>query len=327
MRLDPERLWYSKHPLSLALLPLSYLFCAIAWLRRRLFAWGWKSSYRAPVPVIIVGNISVGGTGKTPFVIWLAQTLREQGYRPGIISRGYGGQAESWPQPVTADSDPRLVGDEPVLIAQHSGCPMQVGPKRQASIERLLAEHDCDLIISDDGLQHYALQRDIEIVLVDGARGFGNQRCLPAGPLREPVRRLREVDFVVSKNDPQAEIAMRFPLTDLCAVNNPQQRLALSELHGQRVHALAGVGNPESFFQILRAQGLEVIPHRFADHHAYQASDILFADDLPVLMTEKDAIKCRAFAQARHWFLPIQAQLPEGFKDALLARLRQRQTL
>jgi tetraacyldisaccharide 4'-kinase len=311
--------WYGKSFLVLLLLPLAWLFCALAIVRRQAYQWGLLKVHRFAVPVIVVGNISVGGTGKTPLVTWLVNLLKEQGYRPGIVSRGYGGGARHWPQQVRPDSDPQMVGDEAVLLSRRCACPMAVGPDRAAAVSALLAHTDCNIIVSDDGLQHYALGRDVEIAVVDGVRRFGNGHCLPAGPLREPQRRLRTVDLVVANGvaGPR-EYLMKLQAGSAWNLRDPQRRCGLEVWRGKTVHAVAGIGYPQRFFQQLAQQGLEVIEHPFPDHHPFARADILFADDLPVLMTEKDAVKCLAFAAEQHWCLPVDAQLDERAIQLLL---------
>lgn len=318
MRLD--RLWYGRSLLSLLLAPLGLLYGVLMRLRRLAYRVGYLRSTRVAVPVIVIGNVAVGGTGKTPLVIWLAEGLRRAGRRPGIVSRGYGGGARDWPRAVTADSDPREVGDEPVLIARRSGCPVMVDPNRVRAAEALLATRRCDIVIADDGLQHYALARDIEIAVVDAVRRHGNGRCLPAGPLREPLTRLRAVDLVMVNGGARAA-ECNFQLVGDVAVSlgSRQAPRPLADFSGQTVHAVAGIGRPERFFEHLRAHGLLVITHAFPDHHAFGAADILFDDHLPVLMTEKDAVKCRGFAAAVHWYVPVSARVD----DACERRMRQ----
>ncbi|HEB97741.1 MAG TPA: tetraacyldisaccharide 4'-kinase [Sedimenticola thiotaurini] len=320
-----ERQWQGRGPATLALLPLAGLFCTLAWLRRQAYAAGILRRQRLPVPVIVVGNISVGGVGKTPLVIWLVRHLRRQGWNPGVISRGYGGRAGDWPRPVGADSDPAAVGDEPVLIARAAGCPLWVGPDRPEAARRLLAESDVDLLVSDDGLQHYALERDLEIVVIDGGRRLGNRLCLPAGPLREPPGRLRRADLVVV-NGPAApgEAAMELIPTGLVQLADPRARSGLEDFRGRRVHAVAGIGHPQRFFRLLQRQGLEVIAHPFPDHHPYRPSDLAFDDGLPILMTGKDAVKCRPFADARCWSLEVELQPDAVFIERLNQRLQER---
>ncbi|MDM8559388.1 tetraacyldisaccharide 4'-kinase [Candidatus Parabeggiatoa sp. HSG14] len=326
-------LWYSQHPLRFALIPLSKLFCAIVKMRRFAYKHDLLTRNRISVPVIIVGNITVGGTGKTPLVIWLGQFLKKQGFKPGIVSRGYGGNAKKWPQSVLNNSDPRLVGDESVLIAKHSGCPVAVAPQRIEAAQSLLDKTGCNIIISDDGLQHYALHRDIEIVVVDGIRCYGNGHCLPAGPLRESVSRLEYIDFLVVKKFKKQLLQKMGGMTTVQEFQmqnhfKPLRHVIddsivqLSALHNHAVHAVAGIGHPTQFFNHLREQGFKVHCHEFPDHHYYKKFDIQFDDNLPVIMTEKDAVKCRDFAKIQHWYLPIEAHLPQKFCKLLLHKIK-----
>lgn len=320
-RLDEH--WYANSPVSLLLAPLGWLFCAVAALRRRAYRTGLLSVHRMPVPVIVIGNITVGGTGKTPLVAWLARFLIGAGYTPGIVSRGYGGKVGNWPQPVAADSDPALVGDEAVLLARRSGCAVVVGPDRVAAARVLLEHSPCDVILSDDGLQHYRLGRDVEIAVIDGVRGFGNGRCLPAGPLREPPERLREVDLVVVNGTAgEGQYSMRLIEQVPRDVMDAGASRPLADFQGTRVHAVAGIGHPERFFKRLRALGLRIVEHPFPDHHAYSPADLDFGDGEPVLMTEKDAVKCRRFARPHLWYVPVEAQMDESFGARVLALLK-----
>ncbi len=309
--------WYQPSWITWCLLPLAGLFCLLASMRRALYRANLLKRHKLPVPVIIVGNITVGGTGKTPLVIALVELLRKQGWKPGVISRGYGGEAREWPQPVHGDSDARLIGDEPLLIAQRTGAPMRVGPDRVAAAQQLLAESDVDIIVSDDGLQHYRMQRDVEIAVVDGVRGLGNGYCLPAGPLREPRSRLKQVDFIVVNGGGGDGFAMMLEPQPPRSVVDEHCTKTLDDFRGQPVHALAGIGNPRRFFQMLERAGLHITPHPFPDHHRYTATDIDFGDDAPVLMTEKDAVKCRSISDGRHWYIPVAARLPENFGQQL----------
>lgn len=319
-----EELWYGDHPLSLCLAPLGWAFAGVALLRRLAYTTGILPVQQVPVPVIIVGNISVGGTGKTPLIIWLANYLKEMGHRPGIISRGYGGKARKWPQQVRADSNPHLVGDEPVLIARHTGCPVGVSPRRYIAARELLEHKSCDVLLCDDGLQHLALDRDLEIAVVDGDRRFGNGRCLPAGPLREPVGRLRSVDMVVCNGRPgRNEYAVTYEYGDLHSLADPARTLALEALRGRKVHAVAGIGNPARFFSHLRGYDIRLVKHEFPDHHGFSAGDLEFDEKLTVVMTEKDAVKCEAFAGDDAWYLPVKAQPGEAFRHRLVVLLKE----
>ncbi|MDF1529896.1 MAG: tetraacyldisaccharide 4'-kinase [Sedimenticola sp.] len=318
-----DHYWYSVNAVSILLLPLSWLFCLISWLRRLAYNFQLKSSRKLPVPVIVVGNITVGGTGKTPLVIWLTDYLREQGFSPGIISRGYGGKATHWPLEVTADSDPVLVGDEPVMLARRCGCSIWVGPDRPVTADALLNNTSCDILISDDGLQHYAMARDIEIAVIDGARGLGNGFCLPAGPLRERRGRLDTVDLVVANGDSElTDHHMTLAVGELINLAD-QLHLPAEHFSGQRVHGMAGIGNPQRFFNTLRGLGMSVEEHFFPDHYRFCAADITPDDTLPVIITEKDAVKCTHFSQQRHWYLEVSAKLPEGFIQQLDKQIRE----
>ncbi len=317
-----EQTWYSKGWLSNVLWPLSWLYCTVATLRRLSYHLGVLRVTRMPVPVIVVGNLSVGGTGKTPLVTALVGALRAKGYLPGIVSRGYRGKARQWPQQVRADSDPAIVGDEAVLLARRTGCPMAVAPNRVAAARALLKYAHCDVIVTDDGLQHYALGRDMEILVVDGIRRFGNGRCLPAGPLREPKYRAARVDLVVTNGLAAAhEFAMRYEGEELHNLADPGLRQPLSALAGKTVHAVAGIGHPSRFFTTLQKAGLKLKTHPFPDHHEYCASDLEFDDGYPVIMTEKDAVKCRRFEAADRWYLPVDAELPDRFFDTVVQKL------
>lgn len=315
--------WYGRdgRPLTLCLLPWSWLFKSLVTGRRFAYRYKLLRSVRMAAPVIIVGNITVGGTGKTPLVVALVELLKEHGFRPGIISRGYGGQDMSIePQQVTADSNPFMVGDEPVLLAQRAGCPVVIGKKRAAAAQTLLNNTDSNIIISDDGLQHYALARDIEIAVLDGQRRLGNGHLLPAGPLREPAARLKSVDFVIINGDAArpGEYAMYFKMENAVNVVTGEQR-PLAQFALSTSHALAGIGHPARFFESLRCHGLNFTEHSFPDHYNYRESDIDFADNRPVFMTEKDAVKCRRVTTATHyWYVPVHAQLNADFAQLFL---------
>ena len=325
--INVNRHWYQSSYtwLSLLLLPLSWVFRLLVNFRLGLYRFGIKKKYEFNIPVIVVGNITVGGTGKTPFVIWLANCLKEQGYKPGIVSRGYGGKETLIaPQAIAKNSDPAIAGDEAVLLAERSNCPVMVGINRVDAVKTLLASTDCNIVISDDGLQHYKLGRQLEIAMVDGERRFGNQCFLPAGPLREAVGRLKKVDFVVAQQGAmQNEYEMQLFGEQLVSVKNPLQEKALTDLAGTKVHAVAAIGNPKRFFASLKDKGLDVIPHVFPDHYLYEKIDLDFADDLPVVMTEKDAVKCRVFANKKFWFLSVEAKMDSVFRAALLKKIDQ----
>jgi tetraacyldisaccharide 4'-kinase len=326
-----QRQWYRLTPWQLLLFPVSLVFASVAWLRRLAYRRGLVKSFAVPVPVIVVGNINVGGTGKTPLVLWFARFLRERGFHPGIISRGYGGTAHG-PTPVTPTSDPATCGDEPLLLATRSGCPVWVGRKRVAVARALLAAHpECDVLISDDGLQHYQLRRDVEVVVVDAARGFGNGLLLPAGPLREGVKRLAGVDAVVitsaghNKALPIPPGVPRYPMRlvgeTIHGLGDPSRAASVGSLRGLRLHAVAGIGNPERFFAHLRSFGLEPVTHPFPDHHVYRAEDLEFADADAIVMTEKDAVKCRNLNLRHAWVLSVTAELDSGLGTRILEKI------
>ena len=314
-------LWYGGHRfswLAWLLVPLAGLFWLGVALRRLAFRRGWLASDRLTVPVIVVGNLSVGGTGKTPLVLWLVDWLRGRGWQPGVILRGYSGQTRDWPQAVVATSDPRQVGDEAVLLARKAGVPVVAGPDRVAAGRLLLARNPCDILISDDGLQHYRLQRDLEILVIDGSRGFGNGFCLPAGPLREPLTRVREIPLRVCTGGqcPGAE-PMTLQAGDLVNLRAPERTRPLSSLKGQRVTAVAGIGNPGRFFALLRQAGLYVDERSYPDHHPFTAAEAAAWPPGPLIMTEKDAVKCQTFAGDNHWYLPVAAVPSEAFEHQL----------
>lgn len=315
--------WYGGHSLSHFLLPFSWLYCAVVQLRRLAYRRAWLRSQRLSVPVILVGNLTVGGTGKTPLVLQVAKLLRRQGYRPGIVIRGYGGRGTRWPRLVRSDSDPFEVGDEPVLLARHTDCPVVAGPDRVAAAEMLVATGECDMIVGDDGLQHYPLQRDLEILVVDASRGFGNGRCLPAGPLREPKARLHEVDLIVCNGGPCAGgQVMNLASGRLVNLRDRKLRRSLTDLRRQRVTAVAGIGNPDRFFESLRRVGLHLDERPYPDHHPFSREDAESWPPGPVIMTEKDAVKCSGLAQDDFWYLPVESQLESGFERLLLEKLK-----
>ncbi len=316
--------WYSpKHPMRWVLWPLEMLYRLVLVFRREYCRLGIRKIEHLPVPVIVVGNVTVGGTGKTPCVIWLANQLKDRGLRVGCVSRGYGGNAADEPRRVEGDSDPLEVGDEPVLIAAATGCPVMIGVDRVAAGKALLDERRLDALIADDGLQHIALGRAFEIAVVDGERGLGNEACLPAGPLREPATRLDHVDAVVVNGGDWGEgsvFRMQLVPSRVYQLAGQGQR-TLSDFRDTIVHAVAGIGNPDQYFEMLRSQKIRIIPHAFQDHARYQPSDLDFEDDHPILVTEKDAVKCRAFADARFWSVAVNLEFQDGDGDRLLRRV------
>jgi len=403
--------WYRITPLHLILFPISLVFRVLVALRRELYRSGILTSHQLLLPVIVVGNISVGGTGKTPLTLALAQQLIERGWHPLIVSRGYGRTISS-PQPVSLSSTTAQVGDEPLLMAQRDICPVWVGADRVATARAALQAHpQCDVVLCDDGLQHYRLQRDAEIAVIDGARGFGNGLMLPAGPLREPVSRLQTVDAVVvnvqARNpryalphpNPLPEIpspqsspasgeseargaepdererqllipaneslrefqfdggnaatseellmeplairlgckkapakslvmaghpgqyAMRLTGAVFYNLLNPGQVATPADFHKPNNHAVAGIGHPQRYFQHLETLGIPFTPHAFPDHHPYRAADLSFTDCDALLLTEKDAVKCAAFADARYWVLRVDAQIDPALIDHILRKI------
>lgn len=314
-----ERAWYRPARAILLLLPLEWLFIGLSALRRLAFRRGWKSSYRVACPVVVVGNISVGGTGKTPVVIALARAARDAGVAVAVISRGYGGSA-SGPLRVDIAADPAEVGDEALLIAQSSGVPVFVASDRVLAAQAALAEVDPQLILSDDGLQHYALERDVEIVIIDAQRGFGNGHRLPVGPLREAPQRLASVDYCLQRGGSDPLTAVRYEARGFRSLAGQEFRDAREHGLGPKVHAVAGIANPQRFFELLRTLGLDPMEHSFPDHHAFSADDLRRFKDLPVVMTAKDAVKCGAVDSVEAWVLEIDALLPDGLVSSMLAR-------
>ncbi len=306
-------------------MPLAALFAALSWLRKTAYAIGLLRRVRLPVPVVVVGNLNVGGTGKTPAVIWLVRALRTRGYRPGVISRGYRGDGQL--RAVGPDCPPEIGGDEPVLIARLAHCPVWVGRDRGAAARRLLDSNpDVNVIISDDGLQHYRLTRNCELAVVSARQRFGNRLLLPAGPLREPASRLRTVDATIVNGGelpglPVSTFAMQLVGDRFCNLVEPKKTASPHDFDGKRVHAVAGIGDPERFFAHLRGLGLSFVPHAFADHHAFRAADLDFEDADAVIMTQKDAIKCARFAPENWWALPVEARIDDTLVDLVIQKM------
>lgn len=319
--------WYRGHPLLTLLRPLEWLYRRVVQGKRRAFLAGEGDIYRAPLPIIVVGNITVGGTGKTPLILWLIEHCRSRDLRVGVVSRGYGAQPPQLPWRVRAEQSAAEAGDEPLLLVQRSGVPLVIDPQRSRAVQALLAQEPLDLILCDDGLQHYRLARDLELVLIDAARGLGNRRCLPAGPLREPVERLAEVDAVLFNGaaaDSEQGYAFRLQPTALVNLRSGERASLDHFPPGQAVHAVAGIGNPQRFFNTLEALNWRPIAHAFADHASYSPQLLSFSPPLPLLMTEKDAVKCRAFAADDWWYLAVDAVPSDAFVawlDGELSRL------
>jgi tetraacyldisaccharide 4'-kinase len=314
------KFWTRRGAIAWLLWPVSMIFMVGVCLRRLLYRLRIFKSTHPGIPVIVVGNLTVGGSGKTPLVIWIAQFLKSKGWSPGIVSRGYGANIPE-PRAATVASNAAEVGDEPILLSRRSGCPVWVGADRVRVAALLRAAHeDVNVLILDDGLQHYAMRRDLEVAVVD-ARGFGNGFMLPAGPLREPRSRLRSVDAVVSHASAVHGHAMTLQGEEVHRMTDARERQPLKAFAGQRVHAVAGIGDPNRFFLQLGKAGIQVLPHPFPDHHPFTPKDLEFGDGLPVLLTEKDAVKLRSVAQPHWWVLPVSAQLDPAFGPWLLSRL------
>ncbi len=316
--------WYRITALHLILFPISLVFRVLVALRHAMYQNGMLTKERLLLPVIVVGNISVGGTGKTPLTLALAEQLIARGWHPLIVSRGYGGASQQ-PQCVSASNDALQVGDEPLLMARRNICPVWVGRDRVNTAHAALQAHpQCDVVLCDDGLQHYRLQRDVEIAVIDGARRFGNGLMLPAGPLREPVSRLQTVDVVVVNGEEDAaegQYAMRLSGDMFYNLLDPDNKVTANYFHGQNIHAVAGIGHPQRFFQHLDTLGMPFTPHAFPDHHPYCAADLSFPACDAILMTEKDAVKCAAFADARYWVLRVDAQIDPALLDKILRKI------
>ena len=321
-----HRVWYEGERSGLILLPLSGIYWLILKLRALLYRLGVFRTFDALAPVIVVGNISAGGTGKTPTVIWLVNELRARGFRPGIVSRGYGGSKSGSSMRVDIDSDAADVGDEPVLLARRAGCPVAVDADRVRATAMLI-DDGVNVIIADDGLQHLRLQRDFEICVIDGARGLGNRRLLPAGPLREPPARLDSVDQVLLNGASDISNGLKFELqaNDASRLNGSLAR-PLQGFKNTTVHSVAGIGNPKRFFDLLRAQGIQVIEHSFPDHAVMTKADLTFGDDFNVFMTEKDAVKLGRNLSDKYWFVPVDLSMDpimaNEFIDRIESRLR-----
>jgi tetraacyldisaccharide 4'-kinase len=315
-----ERRWYGGEAPEWWLRLIASWYGANARRRRAQYLAG-LGVEKSRLPVVVVGNLTIGGTGKTPLVLSVVEGLRARGWRPGIVSRGYGGRSRG-ARLVSPHSDAAMVGDEPLLLARRSGVPVAVARKRIDAVRLLESGGQVDLLVADDGLQHYGMGRDVEVVVIDGLRRHGNGRLLPAGPLREPLERGAAADFrVVNGGFPEpGEIRMHLELDDAVSLDGRESR-PLSDFAGTRVHAVAGIGHPERFFKSLRDAGLDIEPHPFPDHHPFTGDDLQFGDAAPILMTEKDAVKCRTFSPRNRWYVPARAHLPESFLDALHRKL------
>jgi tetraacyldisaccharide 4'-kinase len=326
-----QKQWQTITYWHMLLIPLSWLFGIVVFIRKKFYDIGLLSSVKLSVPVIIVGNISVGGTGKTPFVIWLVEQLKAAGYQPGVISRGYGGSAQQIME-VFARSNPTEVGDEPVVIAKRVNCPLFIGADRVAVGQALLAKHpNCDVLISDDGLQHYRLKRDVEIALINSIDSFGNQKLLPAGPLREKMSRLVTVDAVVDsannigqQKDKPITFGMCLKGDILLSTKDSAVQQRLDDFKNKQFVAIAGIGKPERFFNYLKSFGLHFKAYGFTDHHVYRQQDMLLFEGKTILMTEKDAVKCAQLSHDDAWYLPVSAEITEPFNHTVLSLIQQK---
>ena len=328
-----HRAWYEDAPSGWLLLPLSGLYWLVLYVTRLLRACGVLRTHKAAVPVVIVGNITAGGTGKTPTVLWLVQELRARGFSPGIVSRGYGGSKADSSMRVEPDTDAAVAGDEPVLLARRGQCPVVVDPDRVRAAQ-MLVDDGVDVIVADDGLQHYRLDRDYEICVIDGARGLGNRRLLPSGPLRESAQRLESVEQVLVNGElrgseyelttgEQNAISFELVATDVCRLNGSLAR-PIGRFAGTTVHAVAAIGNPRRFFDLLRAQNIQVIEHVFPDHAVLARKDFEFGDDFEVFMTEKDAVKLRRDVTDKLWYVPVNLSMDPVLAAPLIEQIESR---
>lgn len=319
--------WYAGHPALKLLAPLEWLYRRVVTAKRERFLAGEGEIYQPPIPLIVVGNITVGGTGKTPLILWMIEHCQRAGLRVGVVSRGYGATPPQLPWRVEPEQSAAVAGDEPLLIVQRTGVPLMIDPDRSRAVQALLAAEPLDLILSDDGMQHYRLARDLELVLIDAARGLGNKRCLPAGPLREPIERLQSVDAVLfngAETDRDEGFAFRLQPTALVNLLTGERRGLEHFPAGQALHAVAGIGNPQRFFNTLETLHWQPVAHAFADHAEYSAATLNFMSPLPLVMTEKDAVKCRSFAAQDWWYLAVDAVPSPAFVawfDTQLMRL------
>ena len=325
-----EDSWYKKRLWLWVLWPFSRLIRSLVTRRRNKFLLNSELSWKPNIPVIVVGNITVGGSGKTPFVIWLSKVLEEQGYKPGIVSRGYGSKSTQYPLVINDDSRVEDSGDEPLIIHRNTNRPVCISPNRTQAVKKLLEETDVDIIISDDGLQHYKLGRDIEIIVFDGLRGIGNSLCLPAGPLREPIERSKDADFIVSSTkrlnieEIHEDCLMTYKPLEWVRLSDNRRFPAKDWPLSRNVHAVAGIGNPSKFYNTLTALGLNLVEHSFPDHYQFKEEDLNFEDNHPILMTEKDAVRCMDMKNKNLWYLSIEAEIMDDiFKTELLAKLKE----
>jgi subfamily B ATP-binding cassette protein MsbA len=324
-----ENSWYRKSNWLFLLWPISLITRFMSSRKRKRYLMGALKAWKPDIPIIVVGNIVIGGTGKTPLVIWLAKSLLKLGYKPGIVSRGYGGRAKQYPLLVNSTTPVTDSGDEPYIIATNTNCPVVVSPNRVQAAKKLVTDTDCDVIISDDGMQHYQLDRDIEIAVFDGLRGAGNKLCLPAGPLRESLNRVEDVDFIVSSSKPLDDLSIK---EDYVMEYRPIKWIRISDDESfepenwpltRAVHAVAGIGNPSKFYNLLRSLGLQPIEHSFPDHYQFNKADLTFNDQLPIVMTEKDSVRCKAIDIKNIWYLKVEADIPDEFAEKIAIKIKE----
>lgn len=314
--------WYRQNFLTWLLLPLSWLFCAVVVTRRTLYRLKFLQSFSAGTPVVVIGNIVVGGSGKTPLLISVCDYIKEKGFRPGVVSRGYGGKVNGLRQVQDSDTA-ELVGDEPLMIYQRTNVPVVVGSDRVAAVNYLLENNPCDIVLSDDGLQHYRMQRNVEIAVVDARRKFGNGYCLPAGPLREPVSRLYDVDMVVYNATDSVtadHCSYQLKIVDLYPLGTGDSK-PLTAFTDKKVHAVAGIGDPERFFTQLRDNGINAVEHAFPDHHRYRQDDFSGWSEDCIIMTEKDAVKCRLLLLPDAWAVRVIADVTKALESQLDSKI------
>ncbi len=311
MKRQTPRYWRSRGVIACALWPLSMLFRCLVAIRRQCYRAGWLPSWRSPVPVLVVGNITVGGAGKTPLVIALVNSLVARGLKVSIAMRSYGGASNQQARLVTAADDPHLTGDEALMVSRRTGVPVAVASKRTRAVQLLTTETDTQLVVCDDGMQHYALQRDIEIAVVDADYGLGNEFFLPAGPLRESSSRLQTADLIVYSGDNRPAPGYQLKVARVVNVAEPGTVKCLADFNATTVHAVAAIARPQKFFNTLRSHGIQLIEHAFPDHYRFESGDLDFADNLPVLMTEKDKVKCESWASQKVWYVEVSAILDD----------------
>jgi tetraacyldisaccharide 4'-kinase len=320
MKIDLAACWNKKNIITYLLLPFSFIYLLIILCRKKCYEYGVFKVNHFDIPIVVVGNITVGGTGKSPLIAALANRLQQHGLVVGLVSRGYKGKSDVWPRSVTLTSNPSDVGDEPVMLVRQTNCPMYVGPNRVVAVNALLKEHKCDIVLSDDGLQHYALGRQVEISVIDGVKRYGNGYCLPAGPLREPKSRLSNVNLKVCQGDALAgEMSMKLELADIVSLIDAAA-VSIDSFYGKPIHAVAGIGNPERFFSMLERHGLKIIRHAFTDHHVFNKEDIDFNNEV-VLMTAKDAVKCCSIAGPLCYSVNVNAVCDNNFWLAIESML------